>query len=157
MCWSLLSHNIPSRLITLPLPFLGTKIHVAYHNLSLWGIVNLGGPLAAASQDLESAGAAVLLSFCVPLSRGEWWGGSPSSGKDLWKELLRGGADSHHARQPSACIGHGLLRPPRLAPAGRHRGYRDGEEGSLIGLQTTAYVNAALYYEDNVEPDIIKF
>lgn len=105
-----------------------------------------------------SHGAAVLLRFCVPLSRGERWGGSPTSGKDVWKELLRGAlTPTMLANRLRASDGafSGLLDWHRLdVTEGTVTAQKD-----LIGLQTTAYVNAALYYDDdnNVEPDLIEF
>jgi hypothetical protein len=108
-------------------------------------------------------GAAVLLRFCVPLSRAERWGGSSTSGKDLWKELLRGALTptmlANRLRASDNAFS-GLLDWHRLdVTDGTVTGTKD-----LIGLQTTAYVNAALYYDEddnkinnNVEPDLIEF
>lgn len=100
-------------------------------------------------------GAAVLLRFCVPLSRSERWGGSPSSGRDRWKELLRGAlTPSMFANRLRASDAFsGLLDWQRLdVTEGTVTGGKD-----LIGLETVAYVNAALYFEDNVEPELMEF
>lgn len=102
-----------------------------------------------------SHGAAVLLRFCAPLTRGERWGGAPTSGRDDWKELLRGSltpimmARRIRASQQFS----GLLDWVRLDVTEGATGRED-----LVGVPTVAYVNAALHFEeDGAEPIILQF
>jgi len=99
-------------------------------------------------------GAAVFMRFCAPLSRGERWGGG--SEVDPWKTVLRGAITPPMlARRLRASPFSGLLDWERL----------DITEGLAIpstrlelGVGTTiAFVNAALYFGDGVEPSIIQF
>lgn len=102
-----------------------------------------------------SHGAAVLLRFCAPLSRGERWGASPSSGRDQWKEILRGAiTPTMLARRIRASeIFSGLLDWSKLdVTEGAYAGEKD-----LIGVPSVAFVNAALYFEDGMEPTLIQF
>jgi hypothetical protein len=102
-----------------------------------------------------SHGAAVLLRFCAPLSRGERWGASPSSGRDQWKEILRGSlTPTMLARRIRASeVFSGLLDWTKLdVTEGAYAGEKD-----LIGVPSVAFVNAALYFEDGMEPTLIQF
>jgi hypothetical protein len=102
-----------------------------------------------------SHGAAVLLRFCAPLSRGERWGGAPSSGQDQWKQVLRGAlTPTMLARRIRATQEFsGLLDWTKLdVTEGAY-----GLKKNLVGVPTIAFVSAALYYEDGVEPTIIQF
>ena len=102
-----------------------------------------------------SHGAAVLLRFCVPLSRGERWGGSPSSGRDQWKEILRGAlTPTMLARRIRASDEFsGLLDWKKLdVTEGTCAGKKD-----IVGLPSLAFVNAALYFEDGMEPTLVQF
>jgi hypothetical protein len=101
-----------------------------------------------------SHGAAVLLRFCAPLSRGERWGGSPSSGRDQWKELLRGAlTPTMFARRIRASEQFsGLLDWTKLDVTEGATGKND-----LEGVPSVTYVNAALYFEDGMEPTLMQF
>jgi len=101
-----------------------------------------------------SHGAAVLLRFCAPLSRGERWGGSPSSGRDQWKELLRGAlTPTMLARRIRASEEFsGLLDWTKLDVTEGTTGKKD-----IVGVPSVAYVNVALYFEDGMEPTIFQF
>jgi hypothetical protein len=100
-----------------------------------------------------SHGAAVLLRFCAPLSRGERWGGSESI--DEWKELLRGAlTPTMLARRMRASQQFsGLLDWNRLdVTEGAYTGRKD-----LVGLPSIAFVSAALYFDEGNEPTLIQF
>eukprot|EP00565_Helicotheca_tamesis_P001194 CAMPEP_0185725944 /NCGR_PEP_ID=MMETSP1171-20130828/2071_1 /TAXON_ID=374046 /ORGANISM="Helicotheca tamensis, Strain CCMP826" /LENGTH=341 /DNA_ID=CAMNT_0028394197 /DNA_START=14 /DNA_END=1039 /DNA_ORIENTATION=- len=100
-------------------------------------------------------GAAVMLRFTAPLSRGERWGGGTSA--NPWKEVLRGAlTPTMLARRIRASQFSGLLDWERL----------DVTEGlaipntrwSDIGVGSTiAFVNAALFFGNGVEPYMIQF
>jgi hypothetical protein len=98
-----------------------------------------------------SHGAAVLVRFCAPLSRGERWGGSPTSGMDQWKEVTRG------ALTPT-------MLAKRIRASDEFSGLLDwskldvteGATGERY-LVNVAFVNAALYFEDGTEPSLIQF
>lgn len=98
-----------------------------------------------------SHGAAVLLRFCAPLSRGERWG---SIRDDNWKEILRGSvtptmlARRIRASPDFSC----MLDFTKLDVTD---GTRTGKD--LDGLPSIAFVNAALYFEDDVEPSLLTF
>jgi hypothetical protein len=99
-----------------------------------------------------SHGAAVLLRFCAPLSRGERWGGSAI---EPWAELLRGALNpTMLARRLRAHqTFSGLLDWNRLdVTEGAYTGRKD-----LVGLPTVAFVSAALYFEDGMEPTLLQF
>lgn len=96
-------------------------------------------------------GAAILLRFCAPLSRGERWG---SIRDDNWKEILRGSvtptmlARRIRASPDFSC----MLDFQKLDVTD---GTRTGKD--LDGLPSIAFVNAALYFEDEVEPSLLTF
>lgn len=101
-----------------------------------------------------SHGAAVLMRFCLPLTRGERWGGSESRPDAAWKQLLRG-----------------ALTPPMLARrirASEFAGLLDwtnidvtegayGMERDLVGAPSLAFVNVAVYFGDGIEPLLFQF
>lgn len=101
-----------------------------------------------------SHGAAVLMRFCVPLSRGERWGDSSRPGRDPWKEILRGAlTPSMLARRIRASEFSGVLDWTSLdVTEGAYSLEKD-----LVGLPSIAFVNAALYFGDGVEPSLIQF
>ncbi|KAL3935774.1 MAG: hypothetical protein SGBAC_008775 [Bacillariaceae sp.] len=101
-----------------------------------------------------SHGAAVLLRFCAPLSRGERWGGGVRGG-DVWKELLRGSlTPTMLARRLQVSVFSGLLDFVKLdvMDGALSTGQRD-----LVGLPSFAFVNVALYFEDGKEPQLMEF
>lgn len=98
-----------------------------------------------------SHGAAVLLRFCAPLSRGERWGGAK---EDSWKEVLRASLTPTMLakRIRASSEFSGLLDFSKL----------DVTDGAISSrkedlVPTTAFVNAALYFEDAVEPTLMEF
>jgi hypothetical protein len=101
-----------------------------------------------------SHGSAVLMRFCVSLSRGERWGDATRAGRDPWKEILRGAlTPSMLARRIRASEFSGLLDWTSL----------DVTEGAyllekdLVGLPSIAFVNVALFFGDGIEPYLIQF
>lgn len=107
-------------------------------------------------QDLPSQthGAALFMRFCLPLRRSERWGDASSIGKDPWKEILRGALTaSALVRRIRASEFAGLLDWSRMdVTEGAFTSDRD-----LVGLPSIAYVNAALYFEENSEPSLFQF
>jgi hypothetical protein len=101
-----------------------------------------------------SHGAAVLMRFCVPLSRGERWGDSTRAGRDPWKEILRGAlTPSMLARRIRASEFSGLLDWTSLdVTEGAYSLEKD-----LVGLPSIAFVNVALFFGDGIEPSLIQF
>ena len=104
-----------------------------------------------------SHGAAVLLRFCVPLTRGDRWGdtsSSTSSSVDPWKEVMRGAlTPSMLARRLRASEFAGLLDWTSLdVTEGAF-----GLERDLVGVPSIAFVNAAMYFGDGIEPSLIQF
>lgn len=101
-----------------------------------------------------SHGAAVLMRFCVPLSRGERWGDSTRAGRDPWKEILRGAlTPSILARRIRASEYSGLLDWNNLdVTEGAYSLEKD-----LVGLPSIAFVNVALFFGDGIEPSLIQF
>ena len=112
-----------------------------------------------------SHGAAVLLRFCVPLSRGERWGDSSSSNKNqassnCWKEVMRGAiTPTMLARRLRASELACLLDWTNIdVTEGAYSVQRD--DGLEIGVPSStalAFVNAALYFEEGVEPTLVQF
>ena len=125
-----------------------------------------------------SHGAAVLMRFCVPLSRGERWGDSSSfsinsnnSGRDgksrgasnpklRFKEILRGAITATMlARRLRSSELSVLLDWTSIdVSEGVYSVQRD--DGVEIGVPSSsalAFVNAALYFEDGVEPTLVQF
>jgi hypothetical protein len=95
-----------------------------------------------------SHGAAVLLRFCAPLSRGERWGSAQS---DPWKEVLRGAiTPTMLARRIRASQFSVLLDWTKLDVT-------DGYSMQKGGVPTVAFVNAALFFRDGAEPAIVQF
>jgi hypothetical protein len=112
-----------------------------------------------------SHGAAVLMRFCLPLTRRERWGDSSRIGRDPWKELLRGSlTPSMLARRLRASEFSGLLDWVKLdVTEGAAYCYPSSssaaaEPGLLVdGLASRAFVNAALHFGDGIEPSLIQF
>eukprot|EP00566_Odontella_aurita_P018535 CAMPEP_0113597868 /NCGR_PEP_ID=MMETSP0015_2-20120614/41256_1 /TAXON_ID=2838 /ORGANISM="Odontella" /LENGTH=325 /DNA_ID=CAMNT_0000505793 /DNA_START=93 /DNA_END=1070 /DNA_ORIENTATION=- /assembly_acc=CAM_ASM_000160 len=107
-----------------------------------------------------SHGAAVFLRFCAPLSRGDRWGGGDTAGSasaaDPWREVLRGAiTPTMLARRMRASEFAGLLDWERLDVTG---GLSIPTTREQLGLGTTvAFVNAAVFFGDGVEPSMIQF
>jgi hypothetical protein len=101
-----------------------------------------------------SHGAAVLMRFCVPLSRGERWGDATRAGRDPWKEVWRGAlTPSMLARRIRASEFSGLLDWTSLdVTEGAYSLEKD-----LVGLPSIAFVNVALFFGDGIEPSLIQF
>mmetsp|Transcript_40910 Transcript_40910/g.60078 ORF Transcript_40910/g.60078 Transcript_40910/m.60078 type:complete len:269 (+) Transcript_40910:199-1005(+) len=103
-----------------------------------------------------SHGSAVLLRFCAPLSRGDRWGGA--SPNDAWKEVLRGAiTPTMLARRIRASPFSGLLDWERLSVT---EGYSipPSSKRAELGMGTSvAFVNAAMFFGDGMEPSIIQF
>jgi hypothetical protein len=114
-------------------------------------------------------GAAVLQRFLVPLNRRERWGDSSSSrgardsedasaGSAAWKEILRGAITpamlGRRLRASPFCC---LLDWERLdVSEGAYSVQRD--DGIEMGLPSSvAFVNAALYFGDGIEPILVQF
>eukprot|EP00977_Amphora_coffeiformis_P019729 scaffold7415_cov170-Amphora_coffeaeformis.AAC.4 len=120
------------------------------------------GPVVSAAlrslrgRDLPSQthGAAVFMRFCLPLRRSERWGDASSVGKDPWKEVLRGGLTaSTFVRRLRASEFAGLLDWSRIdVTEGAYTSDRD-----LVGLPSIAYVNAALFFEEESGPSLFQF
>ena len=108
------------------------------------------------AQDLPSQthGAALFMRFCLPLRRSERWGDASSIGKDPWKEVLRGALTaSTLVRTIRASDFAGLLDWSGMdVTEGAFTSDRD-----LVGLPSIAYVNAALFFEDDSEPSLFQF
>jgi len=128
-----------------------------------------------------SHGAAVMMRFCLPLSRGERWGDSSSSaatattsvtgtasrnqGKavDSWKEVLRGAlTPSMFARRLRASEFSGLLDWTILDVTEGACGPLPSDQSSSNAMvgdggPSIAFVNAALYFGDGTEPMLIQF
>jgi hypothetical protein len=98
--------------------------------------------------------------FCLPLSRSERWGDSSRMGRDSWKDILRGSlTPSMLARRLRASPEFaGLLDWVKL----------DVTEGTTAYSTTSvepggsfpsnrAFVNAALFFGDGMEPALIQF
>lgn len=107
--------------------------------------------LRALDDPEPSHGAAVLLRFCAPLSRGERWEGIED---DPWKEIIRGSlTPTMMARRIRASEFSGLLDFTKLdvtdgaTSTGKH---------DLAGLPCFAFVNVALYFEDHVQPQLME-
>jgi hypothetical protein len=114
-------------------------------------------------------GAAVLQRFLVPLSRRERWGDSNSSrgargsedisaGSAAWKELQRGAiTPAMLGRRLRASPFSCLLDWERFdATEGAFSAQRD--DGIEIGFPSSvAFVNAALYFGDGIEPVLVQF
>jgi hypothetical protein len=103
--------------------------------------------------DEPSQGASVFLRFCLPLSRGERWGDTSTSGRDTWKEVLRGAlTPSMFSRRLRASEFSELLEWDAL----------DVTEGAystedLVGIPNIAFVNVAFYFDANgIEPSIMQ-
>jgi hypothetical protein len=108
--------------------------------------------LRALDDPEPSHGAAVLLRFCVPLSRGERWGGIRD---DPWKELIRGSlTPTMLARRIRASQFSGLLDFSKLDVTD---GATSTGKQDLVGLTFFAFVNAALYFDDDAEPQLMEF
>ena len=115
-------------------------------------VENAINSLRALNDPEPSHGAAVLLRFCAPLSRGERWGGG--RGDDAWKQLLRGSlTPTMLAKRLQMSEFAGLLRFSKLdvMDGALSTGQRD-----LVGLPSFAFVNVALYF-DNGEPQLMEF
>ncbi|CAJ1934480.1 unnamed protein product [Cylindrotheca closterium] len=98
-------------------------------------------------------GAAVLLRFCAPLSRGERWGGG--RGGDTWKELLRGSlTPTMLAKRLQVSQFSGLLDFCKLDVMD---GALSTGQHDLVGLPSFAFVNVALYFEGGKEPQLMEF
>ena len=99
-----------------------------------------------------SHGAAVLLRFCTPLRRSERW--YPGK-KDPWKEILRGALTPTmlSMRLRSSEDFSGLLDWVKLDVT---EGAMGGDN-DLDGLSTVAFVSAALYFDEGMEPTLIQF
>lgn len=104
-----------------------------------------------------SHGAAVFMRFCCPLSRNERWGGSRNK-MGAWKELVRGAiTPSMLARRLRASKFSCLLDWVSLDvtegaySVQRHDGIELGVPSSL------AFVNAALYFGEGIEPILVQF
>lgn len=108
-----------------------------------------------------SHGAAVLMRFCLPLTRSERWGDSSRIGRDPWKELLRGAlTPSMLARRLRASEFSGLLDWVKLdVTEGAAAYYSSSVEPGLttVRLPSRAFVNAALFFGDGIEPSLIQF
>ena len=115
-------------------------------------VENALNSLRALDDPEPSHGAAVMLRFCAPLSRGERWG---SIRDDNWKEILRGSVTpTMLARRIRASEFSPMLDFAKLdvTDGTRQTGRKD-----LDGLPSIAFVNAALYFEDEVEPSLLTF
>ncbi|CAB9517897.1 expressed unknown protein [Seminavis robusta] len=111
-------------------------------------------------------GAAILQRFLVPLTRFERWGDSSSSlssrdassGPSGWKEVLRGAiTPAMLGRRLRASPFSCLLDWERLdVTEGAYSMQRD--DGIEIGVPSTvAFVNAALYFGEGLEPILVQF
>lgn len=99
-----------------------------------------------------SHGAAILQRFCAPLSRAEKWGGAPAV--DAWKQVLRGAlTPTMLARRIRASAFSVLLDWTSVDVTD---GYSMAER-DLIGVPSLAFVNAALFFGDGVEPCLVQF
>jgi len=126
-------------------------------------------------------GAAVFASFCAELKRGERWGGSvanrrvgvvvggggergSSSGASLWKEILRGAlTPTMFARRIRSSDEFSILldweRLDVTDGMAVSPSYYLGQRQVLgiTGSETVAFVNAALFFGEGVEPSIVQF
>ena len=99
-----------------------------------------------------SHGAAILQRFCAPLSRADKWGGAPVV--DAWKQVLRGAlTPTMLARRLRASAFSVLLDWTSVDVTD---GYSMSEK-DLIGVPSLAFVNAALFFGDGVEPCLVQF
>lgn len=114
-----------------------------------------------------SHGAAVLWRFCLPLTRSERWGGASGGGagggtswsrnrsNDRWKDLHRPSlTPALLARQLRASSEFSCLLD------WKHLDVTEGAYGlqrDLVGAPSVAFVNAALYFEEGMEPVLIQF
>jgi hypothetical protein len=102
-----------------------------------------------------SHGAAVLLRFCLPLTRSERWGDASRLFRDPWKEILRGSlTPSMLARRLRASPEFsGLLDWVKLDVTEGAAYATTAEPGSF---PSRAFVNAALFFGDGMEPSLIQ-
>jgi hypothetical protein len=102
----------------------------------------------------QAHGAAIFLRYCMPLRRSERWGDASSIGKDPWKEVLRGASTANSlVQRVRASDFAALLDWSRMdVTEGAFTSDRD-----LVGLPSVAYVNAALFFEENSEPVLFQF
>eukprot|EP00980_Cylindrotheca_fusiformis_P017484 scaffold5490_cov125-Cylindrotheca_fusiformis.AAC.1 len=108
--------------------------------------------LRALDDPEPSHGAAVLLRFCAPLSRGERWEGVKD---DPWKEMMRGSlTPTMLASRLRASEFSGLLDFTKLDVTD---GATSTGKQDLAGLPCFAFVNVALYFEDDAEPQLMEF
>lgn len=106
------------------------------------------------NQPAPSHGAAVLQRFCAPLSRAEKWGGAPVVAVDAWKHVLRGAlTPTMLARRLRASAFSILLDWTSVDVTD---GYSMSEK-DLIGVPSLAFVNAALFFGNGVEPCLVQF
>jgi hypothetical protein len=125
-----------------------------------------GGTVDAALRSLRqldepepSHGAAVLLRFCASLSRGERWGSASTSKTDddqqiSWKELIRGAlTPTMFAKRIRASEEFSMLLDWSKLDV------TDGAAMSSVRdeVPSVAFVSAALYFEDGMEPALIQF
>jgi len=106
-----------------------------------------------------SHGAAVLMRFCLPLSRGERWGGNTDStsrrDRDPWKEIMREAlTPSMLARRIRASEIFSCLLDWKALDVTEGA---FGMERDVVGNPGIAFVNAALYFGDGFEPVLIQF
>ena len=114
-------------------------------------------------------GAAVLLRFCAPLSRSERWGGGGvgggggsgpggGSGLDPLKEVLRGSfTPVMLARRLRASLPLAGLLDWDTLDVTEGLAVPDQTRERLGAGTTVAFVSAALFFGDGVEPSIIQF
>ena len=98
--------------------------------------------------------AAVFRRFLAPLSRSERWGMSHK--KDPWKQVLRGAlTPTMLARRIRASAFSVLLDWESLSVT---EGYFVPQSRTeLLSGNTVAFVNAALFFGDGIEPSIVQF
>lgn len=107
-----------------------------------------------------SHGAAVLMRFCVPLSRGERWGDSSSDHlqQKEWKQILRGSiTPTMCARRIRNSEFSCLLDWERLdVTKGAFSVKRENGRIEMGVPSSVAFVNAALYFEEGA-PKLVQF
>jgi len=108
-----------------------------------------------------SHGAAVLMRFNVPLTRAERWGGGVKV-EDPWKEVLRGAiTPSMLARRLRASEFSGLLdwKSSDVTEGALLSGKKNTTTRNLVDVvvPSLAFVNAALFFGNGIEPSIVQF
>jgi len=101
-------------------------------------------------------GAAVLMRFCIPLSRAEKW--SDRMGGDPWKEVLRSSLTPEmFAKRIRSSPFSALLDWSKLDVTEGTSYSSESSSVSMVGTPSLAFVNVALYFGNGVEPALIQF